>query len=388
MAAAAKAITSLAAGAALAAVGLLAAGLLVAALGAAFPALPAAAALPAGPIAAASSAIPAAPAFPVGPSAAAVGARSPAAPAAVSTGLRARAAATGARAVADDQPGHAAYSYMAALSDGIGRRIAGSANERRAALSIRDSFVALGYLPIVQLFRADDGERIITSRNVVAVKAGASEKIIVIGAHYDSVSVGRGAFDNASGVGLLLALAARLQPQATPYTIVFAAFGSEEVEYNGSRAYWRRLSSGQKADVLLMINFDSVAGGDQWCVYSGLGKKAWPRRLLQRLAPSLGLTLLTNPGLNEDYPYGTTGDWSDHVVFKRAGVPFAYFETTNWRIGAQDGDLNTADNGKIWHTRKDTVSWIEAHYPGRMERQLQDSAVVLLRFLTQPIMDF
>jgi hypothetical protein len=320
--------------------------------------------------------------------AAALATAAPALPAAAAEGPRAVATASGPRAVADDQPGHAAYGYMADLSDGIGRRIAGSANERRAALSIKDSFFALGYLPTVQLFRADDGSRIITSRNVVAVKPGDSEKTIVIGAHYDSVSVGRGAFDNASGVGLLLTLAAELRPQATPYTIVFAAFGSEEVDYNGSRTYWRHLSAGQKADVFLMINFDSVAGGDQWCVYSGLGKKAWPRRLLQRLAPSLGLTLLTNPGLNEDYPYGTTGDWSDHGVFKRAGVPFAYFEATNWRIGEQDGDLNTAGNGKIWHTRKDTVSWIEAHYPGRMEQQLQDSAVVLRQLLTQPIPGF
>jgi hypothetical protein len=298
------------------------------------------------------------------------------------------AATAGPRALAVDEPGYAAYEYMADLSDGIGRRIAGTGNERRAARVIREAFTALGYSPTVQRFHADDGEWIITSRNVIAVKPGASEKTIVIGAHYDSVSVGRGAFDNASGVGLLLALAAKLQPQVTPYTIVFAAFGSEEIDYNGSRFYWRHLAGDQRDDVFLMINFDSVAAGDQWCVYSAAGKKAWPRRLLQRQARSLNLTLLTNPGLNEDYPYGTTGDWSDHVVFKRAGVPFAYFEATNWLIGARDGDLNTADHGMIWHTRKDTVSWIESHYPGRMEMQLQDSAVVLLQFLTQPIPGF
>ena len=78
----------------------------------------------------------------------------------------------------------------------------------------------------------------------------------------------------------------------------------------------------------------------------------------------MGITILTSPGLNKDYPYGTTGDWSDHVAFAKSGIPYLYVEATNWLLGDKDGYVNSVKAGEIWHRDKDTISYIEQRFPG------------------------
>ena len=115
--------------------------------------------------------------------------------------------------------------------------------------------------------------------------------------------------------------------------------------------------------------------------YSG-ADQAWPQLTLRRMAREMGATILTSPGLNKDHPYGTTGDWSDHVVFNKNGIPYLYLEATNWLLGDRDGYVPSARCGDIWHSKKDTVSYIEQRFPGRMEAQLEVGFDALAAFLT------
>ena len=69
-------------------------------------------------------------------------------------------------------------------------------------------------------------------------------EIVIIGAHYDSVSVTPGADDNASGVAVLLALARELSGSKPERTLRLVAFTNEEpiyfqTEFMGSRVHAR-----------------------------------------------------------------------------------------------------------------------------------------------------
>jgi hypothetical protein len=278
--------------------------------------------------------------------------------------------------------GTSAYEYLAELSDEIGPRVAGLSSETRAGDRILQWFGDLGYAPDTQEFTYRAGGEPHRSRNIVAVKPGVSGEQIVIGAHYDCVAAGRGAFDNASGVALMMQLADALRFVRTPYTLVFVAFGAEEAGMRGSAHYVAEMSEQARADTVLMINFDSVATGDRLYCYSGKDAP-WPQLALRSMARQLGEYILTSPGLNRDHPYGTTGDWSDHVAFERAGIPYLYFEATNWLLGDKDGYLNTTKDHDIWHSRKDTLSYIEQRYPGRLERQLETEFEALSAFLME-----
>lgn len=284
--------------------------------------------------------------------------------------------------IAGPTAGTSAYEYIAELSDEIGSRVAGLSTEKRAGDRILEWFGELGYTPDTQDFAFDVTGQTRRSRNIVAVKPGVSGRQIVVGAHYDSVKAGRGAFDNATGVALLMQLADALRNETTPYTLVFVAFGAEEAGLKGSAHYVAEMSEQARADTVLMVNLDSVATGDRLYCYSG-AEAPWPQLALRSMTRSLGEHILTSPGLSREYAYGTTGDWSDHVPFRKAGIPYLYLESTNWLLGEKDGYLNTAKDRQIWHSKKDTLSYIEQRYPGRIEHQMEVAFAALALFLTE-----
>lgn len=99
--------------------------------------------------------------------------------------------------------------------------------------------------------------------NVVATVRGtgaaSSTGSIVIGAHYDRVSVGQGAVDNGASCAALIELIHQLSaaPPAN-YTLTFVFFDREEAGLQGSRAYFAA-NAGRPA---FAINLDIFAYGD------------------------------------------------------------------------------------------------------------------------------
>lgn len=104
--------------------------------------------------------------------------------------------------------------------------------------------------------------------NVIATHRGVlyPDRRIVIGAHYDTISLDRtpssqdyapGADDNASGVAALLEIARVISDLQLDSTIEFALFGSEELGLIGSAA---RAEAARTADedIIVMIQLDAI----------------------------------------------------------------------------------------------------------------------------------
>jgi len=84
--------------------------------------------------------------------------------------------------------------------------------------------------------------------NVVATLRARGEEFVLVGAHHDTVPEAPGAYDDGSGVGLLIELARALaRDEVRPRTVVFASFDGEEAWSTGrgttagSRAFVERL---------------------------------------------------------------------------------------------------------------------------------------------------
>lgn len=90
--------------------------------------------------------------------------------------------------------------------------------------------------------------------NLICRIQGKSESKIVVGAHFDKVSVGKGVADNWSGVVLIDALMQDFKHAATQYTIDFVAFAEEEEGLYGSKEYVAQLDT----PVVAMINLDTI----------------------------------------------------------------------------------------------------------------------------------
>lgn len=113
--------------------------------------------------------------------------------------------------------GAMAYEHMKYLAYEIGPRVAGTGNERKAEQYVKSQFERMGFTTEVQEFNYTRGGATISSSNVIAYKPGKSSKQVIVGAHYDSVSAGRGVDDNASGVGVMLEVAEVLK-KSIPHT--------------------------------------------------------------------------------------------------------------------------------------------------------------------------
>lgn len=101
-----------------------------------------------------------------------------------------------------------------------------------------------------------DGEA--TSHNVVAVIEGTEkpEEAIVLVGHYDSLPVGPGAWDNATGSAALMGLYLYFLENAPKRTMYFVWCGSEEQGLLGSKAFIAQNEELVKNNVKFCFNFD------------------------------------------------------------------------------------------------------------------------------------
>lgn len=277
------------------------------------------------------------------------------------------------------------------LCEKIGPRIAGTQSEVEASEYIHNQFEDFGYDPITQPFSYENVETGIEgqSQNIIATLAGSGEKQIILGAHYDSADSGSGADDNSSGVSVVLELAELLGDETLEFSVVFILFGAEEVGINGSGFYADQMSDEEITNTIVMINLDSLIAGDKQYLYGSPGEKGRFRDYILSRAEKLKVEIVTQEGNDPDYPAGTTGDWSDHAPFEDLGIPYLYFESTNWDIGNMDGYTQVGgdfgSDGEIWHTEFDNINYINENFPDRIEERLNAFVTVINDFLTGDI---
>ena len=156
-------------------------------------------------------------------------------------------------------------------------------------------------------------EELLSSRNVVAEKAGPGNAVVVLGAHYDTVPNIAGANDNASGTAVLLTVAAELAEEELPFTVRFIAFGSEELGLRGSRHYVASLTGTALESIRAMFNFDALGSGVRLGVL-GTGQLT---DLALAQGQALDIDLRVSGGLQ--------GASSDHQSFVDASIPVMMF---------------------------------------------------------------
>lgn len=98
-----------------------------------------------------------------------------------------------------------------------------------------------------------------SSENVIAQISGDlnSNKIFVIGAHFDTVPNSPGADDNASAVAGMLEIARILKDIEPDFSIQFVGFALEEVGLVGSRQYAQSVTA-QGYDLIGMISLEMI----------------------------------------------------------------------------------------------------------------------------------
>lgn len=155
---------------------------------------------------------------------------------------------------------------VAALADPTFEgRAAGREGEREAAQYLDQRLRRAGLTPVRQAVPYGEG-----SSNLYVTIPGATDEVIVLGAHFDHLGRRRGALypgadDNASGVALVLGVAEALKDAHLSRTVIVVLFGAEEHGLVGSR-YFVAHPPVPLATIRAMINIDMIARPllDQW----------------------------------------------------------------------------------------------------------------------------
>jgi aminopeptidase YwaD len=220
------------------------------------------------------------------------------------------------------------------------------------AEAVAQRFVAaelekLGYRVVLQ--RVDLPNRGST-RNVVGLSSGRPKVVIV--AHLDGVRGSPAANDNASGVAVLLELAASLRFEPG---VLVAATGGEERVVTGSRVHLgslrlvRGISPQARRGVRLAVALDMVGVGTRLHVR---GIERQPNRSARLLLGRGGSTYLRDDGN------------SDHAELTRNGLPAAWLE---WRTDA------------CWHESCDVAGRVDARKLEAAFRVVLDAAFLALK---------
>lgn len=155
-----------------------------------------------------------------------------------------------------------------------------------------------------------------TSRNIIGELRGrgASDEVIVIGGHIDTMPGVPGATDNASGVAMVMELARLYAARGSRRTLRFVAWGSEEGGLLGSLGYVCRQGTSELEKHLLCISLD------------GLGFPLGENVCYLQAAPELGESIIAL-SKEADVPLQVhTGFYgSDGEAFARGGIPTVSF---------------------------------------------------------------
>jgi Zn-dependent M28 family amino/carboxypeptidase len=171
---------------------------------------------------------------------------------------------------------------------------------------------------------ADVFRETVTTSNVIAeTPGGRDDRVVVVGAHLDSVPQGPGIQDNGSGSAAILEIAVQMADlEIQPRNKVrFAWWGAEESGLVGSQFYVDNLSRRETKDIALNLNFDMI-GSPNFVrfVYDGDGSAtplAGPNGSAN--IERVFLDYFTDQGLQTE-PTAFDGR-SDYGPFIDAGIP-------------------------------------------------------------------
>ncbi|GAA1895625.1 hypothetical protein GCM10009837_16990 [Streptomyces durmitorensis] len=168
---------------------------------------------------------------------------------------------------------------------------------------------AAGFTTTVQQFTSSGA----TGYNLIADWPGGDpNKVLMAGAHLDSVTSGPGINDNGSGSAGVLETAlavSRAQLQPTKH-LRFAWWGAEELGLIGSKYYVNNLPATERSKVSGYLNFDMIGSPN-------------PGYFVYDDDPTIEKTFKDfYAGLNVPTEIETEGDGrSDHASFKNVGIP-------------------------------------------------------------------
>lgn len=254
----------------------------------------------------------------------------------------------------------------------FGPRPPGSEAHGKTQRYIQETLQAAGWTLEQDPFTAQTPSGPVPMNNIIGRRAGRTERVILLAAHYETKLEHNfqflGANDGGSGAGLLLALAPILAKQTYNHTIWLVFFDGEEAfeEWSeddslyGSRHLVEKLkASGELSKIGALFLVDMIGDRDL-DIRREINSTPWLTDLVWRAARRLGQDryFLDSRMVISD----------DHLPFLKAGVPAVDLI-----------DFNYGPGNRYWHSVEDTLDKMSAQSLGTVGEVLLEAMAELDR---------
>ena len=218
--------------------------------------------------------------------------------------------------------------------------------------------------------------------NVVGVIRGTEINggILLLGAHYDSISIAPddglafapGANDNATGTAALIEIARVMSRRPHRATVIFVAFSAEEIGRKGSLAFLDGYIRPQNIQLNWMINMDIIGSNSlpngavddrRIRVFSADPNEGGARHLA-RMASLVAAQFLPGTEIVVEPSVDRQGRFSDHMTFSDVGIPAVRF-------------IEAMEDNTRQHTDRDTMDDIQPSYITRATQTVLATAFML-----------
>ena len=196
-----------------------------------------------------------------------------------------------------------------------------------------------------------------TAPNVIASTADhrPGRPHLVVGAHLDTVPQAPGAEDNASGIGVLLAVAEAVAERRTRLPVVLVGFAAEEPRgegdahhHYGSRAYVDALGPREQRAVRGMVSLDRVGVGGVVPVGSAVDGPDAAADAVAAAARRAGVPVTREVNRS-----------SDHWSFARAGLPGVRLGSTPYAGYHSPGDVpSVVGDAQLRRAGRIVLAWL------------------------------
>lgn len=293
----------------------------------------------------------------------------------------------------EDYSEYDSFVYLDDFATANPTRVAGTSGEIAAASYLAGFFNSCGLSTSYQRFSFTNSKsQIVSSQNVIGVKYAATptNNQVIIGAHYDNVGLGEGAFDNGSGIAVLMNLIDKLSLIDLDYNIIFIAFGAEEEGLYGSSYYVSQMLESDKLNTKCMINMDCVSAGDNLYIYCEDIKTDYCDFFVENSEEVNYGESITEKSYSKDifliagyggYPYYQTAQASDHSSFREVGIPTVFFYSGSYTFWSTTYVESEAQSS-IMHTSEDTIDSAIEKYGISMAKKMETVSDTIFKTLT------
>ena len=254
----------------------------------------------------------------------------------------------------------------------LGPRPSGSEAHGKTQRYIQETLQAAGWTLEQDPFTAQTPSGPAPMNNLIGRRAGRTERVILLAAHYETKLMRAfpflGANDGGSGTGLLLALAPILAKQTYNHTIWLVFFDGEEAfqqwseadSLYGSRHLVEKLKASNELSKIGALFLVDMIGDRDLDIRRETNSTPWLTDLVWGTAKRLGYE-------RNFLPASSPVD-DDHIPFLKAGVPAVDLI-----------DFNYGPGNRYWHTAEDTLDKVSAQSLGAVGEVLLEAIAELDR---------